>query len=174
MKLRISRASEAALSLSMAALLWTRRRRVSERASEAYQGIKLCAATAAREGRKEEGTNQLCAASACNLACTRRRRRRPGEEGRREGRTEGPFLRSTKRATCPPPSVRTAAAIRNHATPKVENLPTFPLAGNIASSGDVPRGKISPFIDFVLKEGTTQPGKSCACLSDSDRKHRTS
>ena len=56
MKLRISRASEAALSLNGGAFMDAPA--PSERASEAYQGIKLCAmATAARERRKEDGTN---------------------------------------------------------------------------------------------------------------------
>ena len=68
MKLRISRASEAALSLYGGAFM------DAPAPSEAYQGIKLCAATAAREARKEDGADQLCAARACNLACTRRRR----------------------------------------------------------------------------------------------------
>ena len=130
MKLRISRASEAALSLYGGAFMDAPA--PSERASEAYQGIKLCAATAAREGRKE-GRRDRPTLRSKRVQFSMHPPPPPVKKGR-------PFLRSTKRATCPPPSLRTAAAIRNHATPKVANLPTFPLAGNIASSGagDVP------------------------------------
>ena len=53
MKLRISRVSEAARQLSLYGAAFMDAPAPSERASEAYQGIKLCAATAAREGRKE-------------------------------------------------------------------------------------------------------------------------
>ena len=59
-------------------------------------------------------------------------------EGEPVAGEEGKAVFTLHKARDLPASLRTAAAIRNHATPKVANLPTFPLAGNIASSGDVP------------------------------------
>ena len=99
MKLRISRASEAALSLYGGAFM-DAPAPPSERASEAYQGIKLCAATAARE-RSKEGRRDRPTLRSKRVQFSMHPPPPPVKKGR-------PFLRSTKRATCPPPSAPSA------------------------------------------------------------------
>ena len=157
MKLRISRGSERGGSLSMAALLWTRRRRrVSGRASEAYQGIKLCAATSAARERSKEGRRDQPTLRSPRVQFSMHPPRPPPPVKKGETEAEGPFLRSTKRATCPPPSAASApppSAAMLH--PKLQICQLFHLqAGNIASSGDVPQhGQDLSIYRFRSKRG---------------------
>ena len=124
MKLRISRASEAALSLYGGAFM-DAPAPPSERASEAYQGIKLCAATAARE-RSKEGRRDRPTLRSPRVQFSIHPPPPPVKKGERDGR-RGRFYapQSARPARLPPSAPPPPSATMLH--PKLKICQLFHL-----------------------------------------------